>query len=103
MNDENLLSCESVNAKIVIETFCDGCQASPLEVVSIEEAEELFFEWFPEKENGCCYFNENQIYNFINKLCEIAISRSLEDMVNEGIVELGHDGKDFVFSVKKDY
>lgn len=98
MEDE-VYSCHNDDVSAVITHFCDQMQSNPLEVVTLVEAIGLFDSVFPVEDDQRHYMTDGEMCKFLRTLNEIAIDRTLSKLVEDGLVDYGHNGEEFVFSL----
>lgn len=95
---------EAWNLPTVIKTFCDegAFKHNPLEIISLEQAVEVFKKASEPYRNGDTYdMTEAQFLKSLDAIAANVVDKLLGAMVATGQLDMGHDGNDFCFMKKK--
>lgn len=106
MSDDSY-RCEVYNVEEVIKVGATACTfqdepLNPLEVVSMEEAKEIWNKVIP-LEDGCYFFTDDTFTEFLGRLQARAMDIAMKRLVDNdnGLVVRGHDGEDIRYWLKK--
>ncbi len=97
--DDKIILCQSESVAEVIDSMFGAFPARPNMLLS--EAVERFHQRFP-PEDACHNFTFTELKVFLQQLSDICVDRALGRMVDQGKLEMLHDGDQFWFRLPKD-
>jgi len=107
MSEEETFRCEKYNVPVIIHNMSKCCTwqdepLDPMDVVEMDEALEIWDEVM-EKDGEQYFFTDDTLQEFLGRLQALALDITLKNLVDDGLVEMGHDGKDICYWLKKEF